>query len=43
MDEPERRSLLGLKLGNRLHNQCIGYIYDFVKSESELSSCESCL
>ena len=43
MNEPERRSLLGLKLGNGLYSQCFDYIYDFVKCESELSSCESCL
>ena len=43
MDEPERRSLLGLKLGNGLYSQCFGHIYDFVKCESELSSCESCM
>ena len=36
MDEPEKRSLLGLNNGDGLYSQCFGHIYDFVKYLSEL-------
>ena len=43
MDEPERRERIGIKLGSGAYCQCFGHIYDFVRCEEELCSCESCI
>ena len=43
MDEPKRRERIGIKLGSGAYCQCFGHIYDFVRCEEELCSCESCI